>query len=229
MNDTWMDEVAAIVDRAASAVARRYGSVTTVDDMRQDGWEWALNNRARLEHYRLDDGTLYRAGAVSDLIRHLTRLAKHERAVVQGDIPGDQYQYNAGVVELVLPAVWDSNYRPPAVEARTRSVADPAVSGNWEAMVADVRRAVDDLPLSQRRVLFAYYGHAGGAGWREAAAALGMSKTAANDIGREAVASLVDALNGIPDDLGEPKYVGTRRVESNASAMARTSSDWGGE
>jgi DNA-directed RNA polymerase specialized sigma24 family protein len=222
------DDLGAAVDRAASAVARRYGSVTTVDDMRQSGWEWVLSHPARLEHHRLPDGTLFRNNLTSDLIRHLTELAKQERAAAQGVPWDDQYAYNAGVVDLVLPAVWDARYRPPAVEARTRSVADPAVAGNWEAMVADVRRAVDALPLSQRRVLFAYYGHARGGGWREAAATLGMSKTAANDIGREAIASVVDTLNGIPDDV-EPKYVGTRRVESNASAMARTANDWGGE
>lgn len=222
------DEVQAAVNRAAGAVSRRYGSFTTFEDMCQDGYEWALRHPGRLDHYLLEDGTVYRNLLVSDLTAYLTKVAKRERAAVLGHLPGDQFGYTADMVELVLPALWDATYRPPVVEVRSSSASDPAFAGNWEAMVADVRAAVDGLPSAQARVLLAYYGMAHG--WRDAAVLLGMSKTAANNMGRQAVDRVVDVLNGVPDEgISEPRQVtGSRRAISNATAAAVVSFQWEG-
>lgn len=231
MSSPEWDEIKDAVERAARAVARKYSTFTTFDDLCQDGYEWFLRSPDRLTHYEMRDGTIYRNALVADLIGHLTRVAKRERTALLGLRPGDQFTYNAELVEMILPAVWDASYRPPAVEAAGRTNTDPSVTGNWEAMVADVRSAVDELPARMRRVLLAYHGVSPVGGWREAAISLGMSKTAANDLGRQSIARVVDILNGVPDeDVSEPRHVtGLRRVMSNAAAAAVTANQYDGE
>ena len=65
----------------------------------------------------------------------------------------------------------------------------------------------------------------------QAATILGISKTTANEIGRAAVARLVDILNGVPDEDASTtrQYAGARHVMTNATARAVTSSQWEGD
>jgi DNA-directed RNA polymerase specialized sigma24 family protein len=213
-----------VIDRTASAVARRYGSWITYDDLAQEGWVWALS---RPERIVIDDDGAVLEGAY-DLVRHLTAVAKRERAARLGPVP--QFSYERAVVEVVLPGLWDKDYRPPAPETVSRRSTDPAVASfNWEAFVADVRAAFEQLPARYRQVLFAYYGVAHD--WRRAARYLGIGKTRANELGNEAVGRLVDILNGVPDvDVaGGHGVTGSRRVMSNAQARALTQQQWDGE
>jgi hypothetical protein len=145
VNVDW-DEMVPVVDWAASAVARKYGSFTTVDDLRQYGYEWVLAHPGRVANHRMTDGTPYRSPLVAGMIAHLTEVAKRERTRALGLQAGDQYTYTASMVERLLPDAWDSVHRPPAVEAHSSGKPDPAYGGDWEAMVMDVRRAVGKLP-----------------------------------------------------------------------------------
>ena len=226
MSVNW-DEMVPLVDWAASAVARRYGSFTTVDDLRQYGYEWVLAHPGRVEHFRMDDGTLYRSPLAVEMIAHITKAAQRERAQVLGLRLGDQARYTPAMVELVLPGVWDPSYRPPGAEVRISGKADPAESGTWEATVMDVRRAVDTLSTLHRKVLFTRYA-TGASTWREAGARMSMSRRAANELGVEAVARIADELNGVPEAGGEPRYVPGRHAMTNAAAAAVTSTQWEG-
>lgn len=219
-------DLSGVIARAAGAVAKRYGSFTTFDDLVQDGWEWVLSKPDRI---LIDsDGIVRDNHGVVDLVRHLTAVAKRERVARLGPDVG-QSAYDRAIVEAVLPGVWDRDYRPALPEIRTRRSADPAVmAGQWETLVIDVKAAVEQLPARHRKVLFTYY--AAVHDWREAAKVLGLGKSRANELGNEAIGRLVDILNGVPDiDISDDHRVtGLRRVMSNAQARAMTDGEWEG-
>jgi DNA-directed RNA polymerase specialized sigma24 family protein len=216
-----------VIARAAGAIAKRYGSFVQYEDLVQDGWEWVLTRPERLVVD--DDGMVRDNHGIVDLVRHLTAVAKRERDARLGLSVG-QSSYDRAVVEAVLPGVWDRDYRPAMPEVRTRRSDDPAaMASQWETLVLDVKRAVEQLPARHRKVLFTYYAVVHD--WREAAKMLGLGKSRANELGNEAISRIVDILNGVPDATVSDDHgvTGSRRVMSNAQARALTQQQWDGE
>lgn len=146
-----------IARAAARQVAPSHAGFTTEEDLAQEGILWLLEHPERVENATLPDGTLYHNRLVAEVSRHLIKLARRERERA-GQFSPDRFAYSVQMVELVLPAVFDSNYRPPQLDAKgqPRGKSDPAALTNWQVLVADVRRAVEAVcDKTDRRILFA--------------------------------------------------------------------------
>ena len=77
-------------------------------------------------------------------------------------------RYTVAILEEVLPALWDESLHAEPInnpEGRPepgmpRAQSNPAHSHLWWAVVADIRRAWEEAPLTlkQRRAVFMHYG-----------------------------------------------------------------------
>lgn len=144
---------------AARSVAASAPGVVDVEDLTQDGLLWLLEHPQRVEHATLPDGSLYFTRIVGEVARHLSGLIRNELALAGRLDPSDRYAYSVKVIDLVLPYVMDPvGSMAPPVQVETgmpRSQSDPAESGNWHAMVMDLKTAVEKVcSLEDKRVLF---------------------------------------------------------------------------
>lgn len=161
-------ELYRIAHGAATAISTSNAGFVTFDDMRQDAMLWLLEHPSRVEHNRLPDGTLAYQRLVSEVCRPLVTIAQRERREALGYDPGDDYKYSTRLIMLVLPAVFDPDYRPPGLDGsdKVATTSDPAAADNWTAFVADVKRGIDAVcSASDRQVLFTR--SVGGWTWRE--------------------------------------------------------------
>lgn len=147
-----------IAQKAARLVAPNHVGFTTEEDLSQDGILWLLEHPERVERAALPDGTLFVNRLVGEVARHLTRIARKERERAGQLVNVDRFAYSAKMVEIVLPGVFDPNYRPPQEDAagQPRAKTDPAALSNWQTLVADVRTAIEAVCDNvDKRILFA--------------------------------------------------------------------------
>ena len=147
-----------IARTAARQVAPAHQGFTTEDDLAQDGILWLLEHPERVGRATLPDGTLFFNRLVGEVAKQLVRSARKERERAGQLVREDRFAYSVRMVEIVLPAVFDSNHRPPQLDTRgmPRAETDPAALTNWQVLVADVRRAVEAVcDAVDRRILFA--------------------------------------------------------------------------
>lgn len=164
--------------RVAQFAARKVRSdFADVDDLTQEAMLWLLEHPKRVDHALLPDGTLFTQRLASEVIeKSLIPYAQAQERQSSGVEPEVQYLYSARVVEIVLPAVFDRDYRPPFLEQsdRVTTTADPTTADNWTAMVVDVARAVAAVcSTADRQVLFSR--SVGGWTWDRFAAVYTMS------------------------------------------------------
>lgn len=146
----------AVAGSAARTVASTYNGFVTVEDLQQEGVLWLLEHPERVENHTLPDGTIHFTGLAFELISKLVRTARREKERA-GAVQVERYAYTVRMVELVLPGVFDPTYHPPqTIEGgMPRAATDPASLTNWQAMVADVRKAIDEVcSLLDKRILF---------------------------------------------------------------------------
>jgi hypothetical protein len=214
------------IDTAAATGRQGYRQHLPYADAKQAATLWVYAHPGKVREL-LDDGD---RGA-----RRLTWLAtravevegRRERAAALGYNPEDEAFYDRGMVELILPALWDEEYKPWADKdkAGRRRKADPSQGNEWAVMVADVRKAWGLSGMSDERREALTYRFRDHEPYAVIAARQGCHINTVQSRLHAGLASLVEALGGFDPHcsegcecgLGGP---GSRRVMSTAHSLA---------
>lgn len=148
-DETTEDKVARIATSAAHGGRLRHGRYVSFNEALSATTIWLLEHPRKTEEL-LEDGERGERRLTNLAARAVEVVARGNRAQVVGYDPEDEYFYNRGMVETILPAVFDPNYKPwvDRDEDGPRGTLDPSEAGNWEAMVADVTRAWNHASLT---------------------------------------------------------------------------------
>ena len=206
---------------AAVRVHRNHRALVPYDDLRSECYVWLAKHEAKvLEWQELGPSGAAKLG--KSLYRAAQKFAVAERARMTGTLPGDHTYYSVGLLEELLPDIWD--YESWASSGASSSdkvtgTSRPSEGGNRMAMLVDVKWAVAGLSADDQALLRDRY-EDGGVAADILAATYG---TTASTIRRRVdriLVRLADRLGGEP-----PWYPGGgRRARSNASAQAETRS-----
>lgn len=138
------------------------------------------------------------------IARYLSGVARAEKAAATGYSVDDEYFYGLSLIREVLPAVWneeDAAFPPQTQEpGMPRSNQDPAESGSWFAMVADVKRAVRSAGLETHQLTALSLRYGTGLTLEQVGKAMSISRTTAAEWIEKAERSVAYALNGIRPD-----------------------------
>lgn len=140
----------------ASAVAKRFRGYVDADDIKSVLVLWCLENESTA--LKVWEGPWWfkqrRLWTIAQ------RFARHEKAIAVGHEIEDEFFYSASLVKHLLPDAFDNEALPPRNGISDVKVKSTNVSrgGEWETMIADVRRALELLPDKDFDILFALYG-----------------------------------------------------------------------
>jgi hypothetical protein len=159
----------------AATLARRYGTWVEYDDVLQELWVYALRNHEalwRLLEPEAPEGMgevpkpVLRA-SWSRLGKRLSRAGerycRREKARQSGYRVEDEYFYDTGLIEALLPVALDpsrdtSLVVTPDDNTRGRGKADPAEGNDLAALCADLQVAVRAIEPEHQAILVAIYG-----------------------------------------------------------------------
>lgn len=159
MSDDNPLDIESCVVGTAYRVGRRYRGYTDMADLRQEGWFWIQEHPNRVQDYLDSEEPGKAAWQLNrDLRSVMERYARADRAAYIGYDPEDEQFYGSGLIGLVLPSVVDGSAPKPEPGENTKRSGDPAESGEWEAMVADVRSALASLSERQHYAVVQHYG-----------------------------------------------------------------------
>lgn len=150
------DQLADLTDMirdCAGSVGYKYRGFVEVDDLVQEGWVWALENRHDIDMF-LDAGQVR-------LVRHklnraMQQYARRERAAWLRISPDDEFFYSVSMLREMLPLVLPSEGPAPHTthdEGASRGTS-AAESGNWEAAWVDIRTAFKRLHEHDRYMVW---------------------------------------------------------------------------
>jgi len=222
-------ELFPIAKAAARAVYGGNQDYVDVDDLTQEAMLWLLEHPKRVKHAHLPNGGIYWPRIVSEVCKVLDAYVGRERLEAQGYEPFKNYKYSEGLVELVLPAVFDPSYRPPGLDHsdRVTTNSDPAANDNWSAYVADVRRGVEAVcSKKDRQVLFARA--VGGWTWAQ----FGRTYTASGESCRVRYHAAVDRIcvflsgDTVLEDSPDAGALADALAGAAPVARAQTRTDW---
>ena len=205
---------------------RRYRQFFTISDARQEASEWVLGH-PRMVDELLADGPRGERRLQSRIIAHVARAGRAEKAHRSGYDADDEAFYSGATIELVLPVLWDEDYRPwRPEEAAGRAQKGGRVYLAWETMVVDVRNAWEkaDLTTEERAAVALRFGDH--LILTQIATVLAVSEGTVRNRLRSALRAIQAELGGPrPRGCGEDgcltcDHVGSRRAMSNAQAMA---------
>lgn len=211
---------------------RRYRRFFSISDARQEATEWVLRHPRQVTQL-LEDGHRGQRRLQGRIIGAVTKAGRVEKAHRSGYHPDDEVFYSLPTIELVLPVIWDEEYRPwkPEDEAgRVKTSANRAYM-EWETMVFDIRTAWQraDLTVEERGILAARFGD--GQMLTTIGAMYGVSEGTIRNRIKGALRALQHELGG-PQPKGceqgclDCNHVGSRRSVSNAEARAITSGQY---
>jgi hypothetical protein len=146
----------------ADRVARRFASGNRewveYDDLYQECVIWFIENADKAAEYieQEQDNKLW--AAVSNRAR---AYVAREKAARSGYEPEDQFHYSIGLVEDLLPLLFEDSWREPAARADSSgssSRSNPREGNNLVAMVADVRTGYEKLGVGDQDIIEKIYG-----------------------------------------------------------------------
>lgn len=221
-----------MVSVAARKVAGRFRGYTERADVEQELTVWVAKNHSLVARWIWDDQTEEerKEGAIFlhiALMRAGGRFARKEKARSVGYETRDEAFYDSGVVEMALPAVFDDSHilaRGTEDESAGRSKTALNETGNSLAIVADVKAAYANLPLSDKSLLLAIYG----CGDTQRSIAEEES-VAESTISRRVDAAMKRIVENLGGDSPWSQGPGARRVIRNSQAIAITSQQEVGE
>jgi RNA polymerase sigma factor (sigma-70 family) len=191
-------DLALAIESQASVCARKFSGFTERDDLIQEGWVWALNNKKKVDEYAAHENV---GAAIFWLNRDLSRMmetyARREKAAASGYEPEDDLYFSDALINLVLPSVLKDDPTPPVQAGeRVANTSDPAEGGTWLATYLDVKQAWEraDLTGNQRDLLEQYYFEE--ATQQEIATDLGTTQPTVNKRLKNARRKLIDQLGG---------------------------------
>src|SRR5674476_851964 len=163
-------ELFPIAKAAARAVYGGNQDYVDVDDLTQEAMLWLLEHPKRVKHAHLPNGGIYWPRIVSEVCKVLDAYVGRERLEAQGYEPFKNYKYSEGLVELVLPAVFDPSYRPPGLDHSDRVTTN----SDQAALVC--------FSVQEQRFCLTHGGHRPGGrrGGRRASASRGPPRRAAH-------------------------------------------------
>jgi DNA-directed RNA polymerase specialized sigma24 family protein len=222
------------VKYSAARVARRY-RMSIADDLYQEGIVWVYAHARTVEGWMNDE---YPKRGWARFTRRIEsvmqKIARAEKASREGYDPDDEAFYYTAMIELVLPALWDSTFRidGPQRDGSERSSGHDASEGNtWAAMVLDVERAWHEAHLSTRDQSMLRMRYGSQALFSEVARVFECSTSTAEATIKKALRRMQNVLGGAKpqecdatcEDCGGP---GSRRALSNTTARAITDKEY---
>jgi hypothetical protein len=217
----------------ARAAAREIGDTGIVgyslEDIEQDAVLWLLEHPAVTANAQFDDGRYNVAQLVSRLKHELGHILERQRQAA-GPRPYVSL-YDRDVVEAALPVVWDPEHHPDREEDAgdtTRGMRDPQAHVRWIVVAADVQRAYARVVAKGSALDSAMFRHyCWGDAWDTVADAVGIPRSTLQRRAGDVVTSILVELNGSSPQWEERRVM--RKAQSNASALAHTRADYGGE
>lgn len=195
-----------IAERAASAHIRGKGLPQHLwDDLYQEGLLWLLDHPQRVQHATFGDGEIYGTTLVAEIRRHYVTAGTDRPGMV--DAPFIESKYTPGMVSMILPAVYDPEYQPfrERTEGGERFARmDPSESGNWQALVADVSRAVDALGRESEDMRYVFRHDVLGESYATIGQSEGVGHTTAHARVKDTLEWMAHWLNGDFDGIEEP-------------------------
>lgn len=155
-----------IIRRTAGRVNRSCRHLAEVDDLVAEVYLWMVKHERKVEEY-LDPKDRSKARQFGTICyRRMQEYVARERAARTGGKASDQYYYHAGLVEELLPDVWDVQDRqaPTFNDANPdakRGRSMPSEGGGRHAMMTDVLAAVQSLPEFEQEYLRMRYSQGG--------------------------------------------------------------------
>ena len=243
-----------IAQTAAGLTRNRFPNAVARDELQQEAITWLMSHPDRVKHHSFSDGSIYGRGLILEVQGVLSRLCRNEMNEATGVFPADQYAYQESLIEVLLPGVWDENYRPVSPSGEKVSAStDPAEGNNFSVAVCDVRRAMAHACTIQE--MRSLYLHAALAlTWVDAQEFSGIGRETLRTKYREGIHAIAVFLNDQPmperDDHGEANRIneamrrlapvpfeggikdpdydgpGARHAMTNATARAVTSGDY---
>lgn len=155
------DQLADLTDMigsCAGSVWRRFSQWAEKDDLIQEGWVWALENRAQVDEWLESN----QPGLVAYWLKKaMTRYARKEKADRSGYSGEDEFFYSLPSLRRLLPIVLLSDGAQGSVVDDSVRVPTNRVSytphGEFEAIRGDLRTAFRALDQTDRELLWAFY------------------------------------------------------------------------
>lgn len=196
-----------MADAAARYVASFYGNyLVTYEDCRSEISVWLYSQDGKQWVERRLNRTPQQITRIRWKLRAIAkRYAEKMKAEKVGYDPDDVHWYTTTQIVALMPLVLDETFTGtgvPELEDGPRAKKDPAELGDLQAMVLDIRLAVDGLPE-----------------WVTLAV---MFQQPGEELYDSAIGAILQYLGGPKD------FVGRRRVMTNAEAQARTGEQYAG-
>lgn len=163
---------------SAHRTTTAYQAYVTLGDVVNTLWAWVYGETNTRKNGRQSNEDLVRSWLESEevdyklgmwrLNRQLDRVgqryARIQKAAIVGYNPPDEFFYDKGIVEALLPMVWydgePSVEKPEGQDADTpRNKKDPAEGGDLLAMISDVRFGFARLGAANQRILTDRFGY----------------------------------------------------------------------
>lgn len=208
-----------MVQQIATELKRSFPMVER-DDLVQELWLWLASHPDKVETWAADGkrGERFMAKA---LRRAGRGWAIGEKAAIVGYEVDDLYFYSTALLRELIPEALDRElWVEPGVVSETGKLSPtgrPNEGGNRVAMLCDVRSSIEAGSTSDKEILWTHFGL--GMDEEEHALVLDVTIEALRTRIHRAVVRLQKRLGGPKPD---GPYVGTRRVLSNAQAIAQT-------
>lgn len=225
LTDEQVETLQPLVSQVAISQARKFPMLDR-RDLEQEGWVWILSRAKEVrELLGLEDESESTRLLVYRISRAVRAFGLREKAQTAGYEMDDLHFYTTGELATLLTVVFDpeSWLKAPEQDNEQKSRgADPAVGGNWVAILADVSRAYRSLPQDDAVILHMRY--AQDMTPIEMARYFSVSRTTADRYVERALTKLQELLGGEPlswDDVPR-EYTGQRPRITKAQALAET-------
>lgn len=153
----------------ARSIVNRYGKWVDRDDIKQECILWAMNRTAWVNEQLNEPDTEKRKHNEQKLawqmMRHVERYARREKAVRSGYQPGDEAFYQIATLATLLPfviaSVLDGTVLEPAQEmildGQPKGSSSPAEGGALLATLMDIKIKFTELDAEDKQVLTLRY------------------------------------------------------------------------
>lgn len=153
----------------ARSIVNRYGKWVDRDDIKQECILWAMNRTAWVNEQLNEPDTEKRKHNEQKLawqmMRHVERYARREKAVRSGYQPGDEAFYQIATLATLLPfviaSVLDGTVLEPAQEmildGQPKGSSSPAEGGALLATLMDIKIKFTELEAEDKQILTLRY------------------------------------------------------------------------
>jgi sigma-70-like protein len=152
------DEMKPLVERAARNARSNFPDYIKLDDVEQATWVAAYENQASLTKAMEKEGG--EGLAMYILLRNAREFALAEDAAINGYDTEDIYMYSEEVVKSLLESAFEyDDWQSFSTfgDSQPRSKKDPSMSGDFVAMLVDVKAAAEKLSEDSYNALVWYY------------------------------------------------------------------------